>query len=74
MNAFAWSFADMLGIDPDFLYHRLTMDEKAKPVIQRQRKFNEDKRLIIREETHKLLDVGHVKEIQYPDWLANCVG
>jgi len=43
MNAFAWSFADMPRIDPDFLCHRLTMDEKARPVIQRRRKFNEEK-------------------------------
>jgi len=32
---------DMPGIDPNFLCHRLTMDEKVKPVVQRRRKFNE---------------------------------
>jgi len=26
LDAFAWSSADMPGIDPDFLCHRLTMD------------------------------------------------
>jgi len=31
MNAFAWSSADMLGIDLDFLSHCLTMDEKPNP-------------------------------------------
>jgi len=31
MNAFAWSSEDMLGIDPDFLCHRLIMDEKVRP-------------------------------------------
>jgi len=51
MNAFAWSFTDMPGIDPDFLSHRLTIDEKAKPIVQKRRKFNEEKRLIMREET-----------------------
>ena len=51
MNAFAWSFANMPRIDPDFLCYQLTMDEKVRPVVQRRRKFNEDKRLIIREET-----------------------
>jgi len=33
MNAFAWSFADLLKIDPDFLCYCLMMDEKAKPVV-----------------------------------------
>jgi len=51
MDAFAWSSADMPGIDPDFLCHRLTMDEKVRSVVQKQRKFNEERRLITREET-----------------------
>jgi len=58
MNAFAWSSADMPEIDPDFLCHRLTMDERVKLVVQRRRNFNEDKNLVIREETQKLLIVA----------------
>ena len=49
------------------------MDEKVKPVVQRQKKFNEEKCLVIREETQKLFVVGHIREIQYPEWLANVV-
>jgi len=49
------------------------MDPKVRPVIQRRRKFNEERRLIIRKETHKLLSVGHIREIQYLEWLANMV-
>jgi len=33
MDAFAWSSADMPEIDPDFLCHRLIMDEKVRPVV-----------------------------------------
>jgi len=33
MSAFAWSSADMPEIDPEFLCHRLTMDEKVRPLI-----------------------------------------
>jgi len=73
VNAFAWTFADMPEIDPDLLCHRLTMDEKVKPVIQRIRKFKKERRLVIRKETYKLLKVGHIREIQYPEWLANVV-
>jgi len=51
----------------------LTMDTKVKLVIQRRRKFNEERRLVIREETQKLLSVGHIRKIQYPEWLANIV-
>jgi len=63
----------MLGIDPDFMCHRLTMDEKVRPIIQRGRKLNEERRLVIKEETQKLLKAGRMREIQYPEWLANIV-
>ena len=35
--------------------------------------FNEKRRLVIGQETQKLLSVGHIREIQYPEWLANVV-
>jgi len=49
------------------------MDEKVKPVVQRQRKFNKEKCLVMRKETKKLLVMGHIREIQYPEWFANVV-
>jgi len=73
LNAFAWSSSDVLGIDPDFLCHQLTMDPKVRPVLQRRRKFNEERRLVIRQENQKLLSVGHIRKIQYPKWLTNVV-
>nr|KYP59710.1 Retrovirus-related Pol polyprotein from transposon 17.6 [Cajanus cajan] len=73
VSAFAWSASDMPGIDPDFLCHRLMVDPNAKPVIQKRRKFGEDKRKAIAEETKKLLVAGHIREIQYPTWLADVV-
>jgi len=73
LDAFAWSALDMPGIDPDFLCHRLTMDPQVRPVRERRRKFNEERQLVIEQETQKLLSVGHIREIQYPEWLANVV-
>ena len=73
IGAFAWTAADMPGIDPDFLCHHLTMDAKVRPVRQRRRKFNEERCLVVKEETQKLLSAGHIREIQYPEWLANVV-
>ena len=73
LDAFAWSASDMPGIDPDFLCHRLTMDPKVRPVRQRRIKFNEERRLVVQKEMKKLLNAGHIREIQYPEWLANVV-
>ena len=72
-DAFAWTASDMPDIDPDFLCHHLTMDAKVRLVRQRRSKFNEERRLVVQEETRKLLSVGHIREIQYPEWLANVV-
>ena len=73
LDAFAWSSLDMPDIDPDFLCHHLTMDPQVQPVRHRRRKFNDERRQVIREETQKLLSAGHIREIQYPEWLANVV-
>ena len=49
------------------------MDPQVRPIRQRRRKFNEENRQAIKDETQKLLAAGHIKEIQYPEWLANVV-
>jgi len=49
------------------------MDTKVRPVRQRRRKFNEERCLVMKEETQKLLNAGHIREIQYPEWLAHVV-
>ena len=41
--------------------------------LQRRHKFNDERRQVVREETQKLLSTGHIREIQYPEWLANVV-
>jgi len=73
LDAFAWSASDIPGIDPDFLCHRLTMYPKVRPVRQRRRKFNEERRQVNKEEMKKMMSAGHIWEIQYPEWLANVV-
>ncbi|XP_068474937.1 uncharacterized protein [Phaseolus vulgaris] len=73
LDAFALTASNMPGIDPNFLCHHLTMDAKVRPVRQRRRKFNEERCLVVKEETQKLLSAGYIREIQYPEWLANVV-
>ena len=63
LDAFAWAASDMPGINSDFLCHRLAMDHQVRPIRRRRRKFNEEKRQKIKEETQKLLAAGHIREI-----------
>nr|KYP48627.1 hypothetical protein KK1_029689 [Cajanus cajan] len=41
-NLFAWSSADMPGIDANLIYHRLAIHKEAKPVAQRKRKVGDE--------------------------------
>ncbi|KAK0604330.1 hypothetical protein LWI29_014567 [Acer saccharum] len=72
-NSFAWSHEDMIGIDPEVMVHRLQVDSDHQPVKQKRRKFAPERNKVINEEIQKLFDIGSVREVKYPDWLANVV-
>ena len=63
----------MPGILREVAEHSLEIRASSKPVKQRLRRFDEEKRKIIGEEVHKLLTVGFIKEVHHPEWLANLV-
>ena len=63
----------MTGIDPQISLHRLNVDPKHKPVRQKRRKFGTDRNQIIQEEVQKLLAIKSIREVTYPEWLANVV-
>jgi len=70
-DMFAWSPSDIPGIPREVTEHSLEIRAGSKPVKQRLRRFDEEKRKIIGEEIHKLLTAGFIKEVDHPDWLAN---
>ncbi|KAK0570777.1 hypothetical protein LWI29_006363 [Acer saccharum] len=72
-NSFTWSHEDMIGIDPEVMVHRLQVDPDHQPVKQKRRKFAPERNKVINEEIQKLFDIGSVREVKYPDWLANVV-
>ena len=73
LDVFAWSQEDMPGISPKVIQHRLNVDPEKKPVQQRQRVFALEQNQAITDEVNKLLSVGFIQEVYYPDWLANVV-
>lgn len=72
-DVFAWSYAEMPGLDPKIAMHRLNIQEGAKPVKQAQRRFHPNVMDQIEKEVQKLKDVGFIREEQHPDWLAKIV-
>ena len=73
LDVFAWSPNDLVGIDPSVIEHRLNVSPGHKPVKQKKRDFGPKKEAVIRREVDKLLEAGHIKEIQFPEWLSNAV-
>jgi hypothetical protein len=61
----------MPGIPREVAKHALEIQASSKPVKQHLRHFHEEKRKVIGEEIHKLLEAGFIKEVHHPEWLAN---
>ena len=72
-DVFAWKQADMGGIDPTVITHRLNTSLSFKPIKQKRRSFAPERQKAINEEVDKLLQSGAIKEVEYPEWLANVV-
>ena len=63
----------MGGIDPAIITHKLNTDPSFKPVKQKRRSFAPERQKAINEEVSKLLQAGAIREVEYPEWLANVV-
>ena len=63
----------MPGIPREVTEHTLDIWTGSRPVKQRLRRFDEEKRRAIGEEVQKLLAVGFIKEVSHLEWLANPV-
>ncbi|XP_014506386.1 uncharacterized protein LOC106766145 [Vigna radiata var. radiata] len=62
---FAWSVADMPGIHPSVMTHKLSVFKEARPVAQKKRRFGDEKRDTIQEEVNKLTKAKFIREIPY---------
>ena len=66
-NVFAWNHANMTGINPMNTSHKLNV------LPQKVRLFHPDRHQIIQAEVDNLLKAGFIREVKYPEWLANVV-
>ena len=73
IDVFAWSHEDMPGIDPNVITHHLNVHPSSKPVRQKNRVFAPERDNAIKEEVQKLTLAKFIREVYYPDWLANVV-
>ena len=72
-DVFARKQADMGGIDHTVITHKLNTSPSFKPIKQKRRSFAPERQKAINEEVGKLLQAGAIREVEYPEWLANVV-
>lgn len=72
-DIFAWTHSNMLGVHPLVASHWLNITPSLQLIRQKVRRFHLDKQNIIQSEMDKLLATRFIKEVEYPNWLANVV-
>ncbi|KAK3005480.1 hypothetical protein RJ639_017513 [Escallonia herrerae] len=61
-DVFAWTYKEMLGLDPKVAVHHLAVKSGVRPVKQAQRMFHLKVVLEIEVEINKLIEVGFIRE------------
>ena len=63
----------MPGIPASIIHHHLNVDPEKKPVQQRRIIFTPKRNKAVMDEVNKLLTANFIREVHYPEWLANVV-
>ena len=69
----AWDAFEALGVDLDFICHHLNVNPSVTPKKQPPWRPSKEQANAVREEVMKLKKAGAIKEVFYPEWLANTV-
>ncbi|XP_075655131.1 uncharacterized protein LOC142625338 [Castanea sativa] len=64
---------EVLGVDPEFIVHKLNVDPLCPPKKQRPRRSTKEHVEAVRQEVRKLREAGAIKETFFLEWLANTV-
>ena len=73
IDVFAWNTYEAPGVDPDFICHHLNVNPLTTPKKQLPRHPSKEHAESVCQEVTKLKQAGAIKEVFYPEWLANTV-
>ncbi|XP_062104485.1 uncharacterized protein LOC133815692 [Humulus lupulus] len=69
-RAIGWTLADIRGISPSTVMHKILMEEDSKPSIVAQRRLNSSTKDVVRKQILNWLDAGVVYPISYSAWVS----
>ena len=64
---------DLVGISRGIIEHHLRVCPNVRPVKRKARRQSTEKKAFIIQGTRKLQAAGVIREVRYPEWLANPV-
>ncbi|XP_030946053.1 uncharacterized protein LOC115970586 [Quercus lobata] len=73
VDMFAWSPYEVLEVDPEFIVHKLNVDPLYPLKKQKSRRSVKEHVETVRQKVKRLKEAGAIKEIFFPEWLANTV-
>jgi hypothetical protein len=72
-DVFAWLANDICGVNRDIIEHSLNVDPTIRPRKHKFWKMSDDEVEGARNKVKRLLSAGVIREVTYPEWLANIV-
>ena len=73
VEVFTWNPYEVPSVDPKFIVHKLNVDPSSPQKKQKPRRSAKEHVEAVRQEVEKLKEAEAMKEIFFPDWLANTV-
>ena len=73
VDVFAWDAYDAPRVDPSLICNHLNVNPSSTPKKQPPRRPSREHASAVKDEVAKLKRAGAIKEVFYPEWLANTV-
>ena len=73
VDVFAWSPYEVPGVDPEFIVHKHNVDPSFPPMKQKLWRAAKEHVEVVRSKVQRLKEAGVIREIFFPEWLANTV-
>ena len=73
IDVFAWNVYEAPGVDPSFICYHLNVNLSVTPRKQPPRRSSKEHSDAVKNEVMKLKQARAIKEVYYPEWLANTV-
>ena len=73
MDVFVWTPYEVPGVDPKFIVHKLNIDPSFPLKKQKPRRSAREHVELVKSEVQRLKEARAIKEIYFPEWLANTV-